>query len=193
MKAAGMSASALALPPSSDPVSQSTAAGTAASWGATATRSRGGKTLVVVGVGVLVIGVGAFVMRRGNGAAGTSELPSATAAATAPASGLPPTTAPAVSAEPMPPVVAAVATPAPSAAAYPVAPAPSAELAEPPRSVHRHATPKTPAARPAPSPVVTPVATASPTPAPAAPPAAAPGAASAPKKANINTLIDDRR
>jgi hypothetical protein len=113
IQAAGMSASALALPPSSDMGSRPGAAGTLAPMGRTTAGLRGGKkTLAVVAaVGVLMLaGIAAFAMLAKRNARPAEPaalvagvpLPSAAKIETAP------TSAPVVQAEP-PAVVPAVA------------------------------------------------------------------------------------
>ncbi len=132
---AGLSASALALPPSTDPMpanavpastSPDTVAKTSASWGHTGAgeaRTRRGPTLVVAGVvlaAVVAIGVGAMLMRGG-----------ARTADGAPAGGTaPPSTAALAPVEPITtPAQVAAATPATSIV---VAPAPAVATGAPP-------------------------------------------------------------
>jgi hypothetical protein len=69
LQAAGYSASALALPPSSDQQSPAVGAGTAASWGRTAApKVRGPWLAVGAAVGVVVVGAWLFIARSQTGA-----------------------------------------------------------------------------------------------------------------------------
>jgi serine/threonine-protein kinase len=168
MMAAGLSASALALPPSSD--QQATVAGTAASWGRTADTKSRGPWIALGGVAALVL-TGVIVMASRK-PAGTGEAPSATPAATG---------APAVTVAPPPPEAPAPTPEAPASAAAsqkaPDAPPPSTTAAvagKPEHAGHRLGQPTAPVAPAAQSipPAVTPVA--APSPVPVAPPPAPP-------------------
>ncbi len=113
LQAAGYSASALALPPSSDQQSQGVGAGTAASWGRTAApKGRGPWLLVGVGVAVVTVGAWLFIARSQ-----TAAPASASAAGTASLSAVP-TGTPSVEreqpAENIPPSEAPLIAPAPS-------------------------------------------------------------------------------
>ena len=99
IQASGLSATALALPPSSDPTTESGEVQTAASWGQTAppSKTRSGRIAIGVGAAIVVGGIAgaAFLLKR------TSEPPIATpavAALSVPSLAVPPAPSPAVSA-----------------------------------------------------------------------------------------------
>jgi len=134
LKAAGMSASALALPPSSDPAAP-VDAGTAASWGKTAPGGSGGRRALRVGaavLGVVGLAVAGYALQH-EGAKAPAPVESIATGAAAPAmestivpDAAPPVTAPA-------PITDAVATPS-------VAPTPAAEPAPAAKPMPKKAT-----------------------------------------------------
>jgi serine/threonine-protein kinase len=110
--AAGLSASALALPPSSDKektVESATTeigASSGASWGKTIRSNRRAPWIIFGGVAVLIAGVGGFMVMNKSAATGTETLGSSAASrATAIAEPVPPTSSKATAVEsPSPPV-----------------------------------------------------------------------------------------
>jgi serine/threonine-protein kinase len=118
VQAAGLSASALALPPSSD-LSEPPKVGTMASWGQTAPQAGGGRRGlwgVVAVVALVLVGGGAMLLLRKPAVTSTSTLvappPAETAAAIAPPAEVP---------TPVPPAPAAPSASAGSAPSPPVA------------------------------------------------------------------------
>jgi serine/threonine protein kinase len=166
LKAAGMSESAMVLPPSSEMPPPPVDAGTAASWGKTSGGAPGSKRALLVGAAVLGAGaLGAFVYSLAS--AGPRAAP-----VVAPAALVPAVTSVVQIAEPTPapasaPIeIATVTPPAPStpaspasAAAPPLTPRPRlaaaksrpASAAEPPKPAPPKSTPAAPAV-PAPTP-----------------------------------------
>jgi len=185
LKAAGISASTLSVPapPSEPPSTARVGAGTAASWGNTASKPTNNTALyagVTGGVMVAVIGAVLFFRHGGSTSESAAIQPSAPAPATALAAPEPPATATPAAATPetAAPAIAPAPSPPPAASA---SAAPSASAPEPPR----------PAAR-SPGHRVAPQHKAE---APAAPepPKPAPAPAATAKKPSFNSLYDDRQ
>lgn len=194
MKAAGFSATALAAPPSSDPVAPSVGAGTEASWGRTASTSGRSKTFLGILAAISLAGAGAFLLLRG-GSAEKADEPHAVESAPAQAATTPvaelSAAAPSVPASVAPagalaPAAGPEEKPSEEAKEPATEPAPAVERARP---VRRSGTSK-PVVASRPAGTAAPTA-AAPPPAPTSAATSAPTAA--PKKPNINSLIDDRR
>jgi hypothetical protein len=183
MHAAGMSVSALGLPPSSRR-QEAAVAGTrtaAAFGGTTPGRGRTKPVMLVAGVLVVLLGVGAVVLRGGSSGAGAAASGAASALPVA----APPPPAPVTEAPREVPVVA----PTESAPVVgPASPAPAVA------SVARASARRSGAAPRGSPPAVVPAAAPPPAKAGAKPAAAAPAAPSpAAKKSSAGSLIDDRR
>jgi serine/threonine-protein kinase len=124
MRGAGMSSSALAMPPSSDVNGQAGPAGpagTAASWGQTGAKAGGGRgTLVWIGGAVLVVGLGSAVFLGKGPSSKDGAVPSAGGAGvTTPSAARAGDEPESEQGSPQPPPSAGFASPVPSATAGP--------------------------------------------------------------------------
>jgi serine/threonine protein kinase len=132
LRAAGLSATALALPPSFDSTTPA-GVGTAASWGKTAPSRSGGRRVLLLVIGMLGLGAVAIASSALRHASRTE--PSSNAASTAAAH---------MAAEPAPPMTEQVAsalpaTVQPTESPKPAAPPPSSEATAAPRSAANQA------------------------------------------------------
>jgi serine/threonine-protein kinase len=208
MQAAGMSASSMALPPSSGALAAAAQAGTSAAFGGTAPGRSAARPAMLVGgtlVGLAVlVGVGAAVFRGGGSSAAVAASAAPVVEKASAAGNVAPAVVPASAALVHDAPPAPVAEHVPAAAPRSAAPAVAPVAGQSPRSNlgHRLAAPHAalaPSVAPAPSVVpvppaprteVKPAAVAAVAAPPPTRPAAAPPAA---KKPSAGSLIDDRR